>query len=438
MSEQTHRYSGPIMARLGLSALVLVGCLLAAIVDVRAREASGPQWWKGNLHTHSLWSDGDDYPEMIVDWYKSRGYSFLALSDHNILSEGEKWIDPSMRGGPGALEKYRKRFGDSWIDEREKDGKRMVRLKTLQEFRRLFEEPDRFLLIQSEEITDRFEKLPIHLNATNIRELIRPRGGKSVLEVMQNNVNAVLEQRKKTGQPMIPHLNHPNYGWAVTAEDIIQLQGERFFEVYNGHPRVNNSGDALHAGLDRVWDIVLTRRLAETGGEVIFGIAVDDSHHYHAQAPARSNPGRGWIMVRAERLTPEALIAAMEAGEFYASTGVRLKEVRREGNRLEIRIDAEPGVSYTTQFIGTRKDYDRRSEPVLGTDGKPLPVTRRYSEEIGMVLAEVRGASVATYALAGDEVYVRAKVVSSKPQANPNPEGGMETAWTQPLVPARP
>src|SRR5262245_24226725 len=37
-----------------------------------------PRYWKGNLHTHSLWSDGDDFPEMIGDWYKKNGYDFLA------------------------------------------------------------------------------------------------------------------------------------------------------------------------------------------------------------------------------------------------------------------------------------------------------------------------------------------------------------------------
>src|ERR1044071_4135108 len=50
-----------------------------------------PHWWKGNLHTHTLWSDGDDYPEMVVEWYKTNGYHFLVLSDHNITQEGEKW-----------------------------------------------------------------------------------------------------------------------------------------------------------------------------------------------------------------------------------------------------------------------------------------------------------------------------------------------------------
>src|SRR5580693_5839579 len=59
-------------------------------------QAKGPTYWKGNLHTHSLWSDGDDFPEMIADWYKSHDYHFLALTDHNVLSDGERWIDAAL------------------------------------------------------------------------------------------------------------------------------------------------------------------------------------------------------------------------------------------------------------------------------------------------------------------------------------------------------
>lgn len=36
------------------------------------------RYFKGNLHTHSLWSDGDDFPEMIADWYKTKGYDFFS------------------------------------------------------------------------------------------------------------------------------------------------------------------------------------------------------------------------------------------------------------------------------------------------------------------------------------------------------------------------
>jgi len=64
----------------------LFALLFISILNLSAQPA--PRWWKGNLHTHTLWSDGDDFPEMVVDWYKSRGYDFLALSDHNVLQEG--------------------------------------------------------------------------------------------------------------------------------------------------------------------------------------------------------------------------------------------------------------------------------------------------------------------------------------------------------------
>jgi hypothetical protein len=40
-------------------------------------------------------------------------------------------------------------------------------------------------------------------------------------------------------------------------------------------------------------------------------------------------------------------------------------------------------------------------------------LSRRYSDEVGQVLAEVRG-PVAEYRFRGDELYVRARVVSSK------------------------
>ena len=95
-----------------------------------------PHWLKGNLHTHSLWSDGDDYPEMIVDWYKQHQYNFLALSDHNTLLVGQKWTDPATnKGGPEALKKYIERFGTNWVEQAIHKGKNQVRLKTLEEFR---------------------------------------------------------------------------------------------------------------------------------------------------------------------------------------------------------------------------------------------------------------------------------------------------------------
>jgi hypothetical protein len=288
-------------------------------------------------------------------------------------------------------------------------------------------------LISSEEITDGYQLKPVHVNATNIRDLIKPQGGDTVLAVIQNNVNAVLQQRDHTGRPMFPHVNHPNFGWAITAEDLMQVVGERFFEVYNGHPLVRNEGDETHASTELIWDIVLTRRLTELNLGPLYALAVDDAHNYYDRGPQKSNPGRGWVMVRAAQLTPEDLIGAMEAGEFYATSGVRLKDVQRSKRRYEIIIEPEEGVSYTTQFIGTRKGFDRKSDPVVSTNGEFLAVTRRYSSDIGKVFAEAKGNSP-SYKLKGDEIYVRAKVISSKLKVNPYAKDEVEVAWTQPIV----
>jgi hypothetical protein len=396
--------------------------------EPKASTTESIPWWKGNLHTHSLWSDGDDFPEMSVDWYKSQGYHFLALSDHNILAEGEKTVEVP----PGVLEAYRARFGADWVVVA---GDAKVKLKTLAEYRGLFEEPGSFLLIQSEEITDRFEEKSIHLNATNVKMLVPPQGGSSVQEILQRNVDAVLGQRHETGQPMFPHVNHPNFGWSIRVEDLIALRGEKFFEVYNGHPLVNNEGDELRPSTERIWDIVLAERLS-TGEEVMYGVAVDDAHNYHDIDSQHSNPGRGWVMVRANELTPDALIAAMERGDFYGSSGVTIEEIVKTDKSLSLRIAAEEGVEYRTAFIGTRRGYDRSAQLVPASEGAPAPIQFRYSNDIGVVLAEVEGPAP-SYPFQGDELYVRAKVVSTKLKTNPYREGEREAAWVQPVVLSR-
>src|SRR5687767_309649 len=102
--------------------------LLALLLSCQPGEESKQNWFKGNLHTHSLWSDGDEYPEMIVDWYKTNGYDFIALSDHNILAEGEKWIVvPKSKMYEDGFENYLARFGDQWVSFKNDTGRTQVK-----------------------------------------------------------------------------------------------------------------------------------------------------------------------------------------------------------------------------------------------------------------------------------------------------------------------
>ena len=214
----------------------------------------------------------------------------------------------------------------------------------------------------------------------------------------------------------------------------MQVQGERFFEVYNGHPSVHNEGDATHAGMERMWDIVLAWRIGKLDLPPMYGLAVDDSHHYHRHGVGKSNNGRGWVMVRSERLDPASVIAAMEAGEFYSSSGVSLRRIERSTNTLRIEVETEPGVTYTVRFIGTRRGFDATRSPVVSAKGEPIRATQRYSDQIGETLLVVAGPR-AEYSLRGDELYVRAVVNSSQKIANPSRKGETASAWIQPWLP---
>lgn len=393
------------------------------------------QWLKGNLHTHSLWSDGDDYLEMIALWYRDRDYDFLCFSDHNVLAQStDRWVDVAKKTtGKDALRKLKERFPEGWVDERLVDGRTEIRLKTFSEVTAKVGQPGKFLLIQGEEITDKFGRYPVHLCAANVKQLIPPMGGDSVAETIQNNVDALIAQRERTGQSMMIHLNHPNFGYAVTAEDLMKIRGEKFFEVYNGHPGVNNSGNAEHASTERIWDIILTKRLAELQLPVMYGLATDDGHNYHGIPSRKSEPGRGWVMVLAEALDPESIIPAMERGHFYSTSGVMLNKVTSSSEGLSVEVRAEPGVDYRIDFIGTEAGYDKTSQPVLGKDGKEVLATRRYSKDIGKVFATHDGPS-ASYTFRGKEIYVRARITSSREHANPSEPDDFEQSWVQPVV----
>lgn len=374
------------------------------------------KWYKGNTHTHSLWSDGNDFPEMIMEWYKSHGYDFISLSDHNTLAEGEKWVTlPTQPFRQARFREYVEKYGKDWVTYKtDSAGKIQVKLKTLAEYSPKFEEKNKFLIIPAEEVSAKYLNKPIHMGAVNIKEPIKPQGGNSVAEVMQNNIDQVYEQRKRTGQPMFAHINHPNFKWAIKLEDMMQLKGDRFFEVQNGHPEVHNYGDSTTMGMEELWDKLLIHYI-ENGQDLIYGLATDDSHHYHEFKIGASNPGRGWIMVRAKELKPAALIEAMEKGDFYATTGVELKELNFKDRTLSLAVKPETGVTYTIQFWGADKSEK---------DSK---------DKAGILLKEVKGSS-ASYKLGDKNLYVRAKVISSKPKENPYEKGDLETAWTQPVM----
>jgi hypothetical protein len=284
-------------AYLRVSLLAALVCLWGLSPAAQTAPEPGWRWFKGNLHTHTINSDGDSAPDDVARWYKEHRYNFLVLTDHDFLTEPE---------GLNAI----------------------------------FAARDKFLLIPGEEVSARHEELPIHVNAFDIRATILPLGGASVLETVQKNVDAI---RQAGG---MPSLNHPNFHWAVRPDELRQVNGLKLFEVYNGHPTVNNWGGGGFESLDAMWDTVLT------AGREVYGIAVDDAHNFKTLGPQYSNPGRGWVMVRARELSTRSVLDALQRGDFYASTGVVLEDVERLDDGLRIKIAEQPQIRFTTEFFG--------------------------------------------------------------------------------------
>lgn len=305
-----------------------------------AQTAPPALYFKGNLHTHTLNSDGDSTPDDVVRWYREHGYNFVTLTDHNYLTS----VD-----GLNALHGA----------------------------------DDKFLVMKGEELTDRFGNKPIHVNGFAPESFIKPPGGSSVVNMVQNMVDAI------RGAKGVPSINHPNFGWAISASELQQVQRMRLFEVFNGHPTVNNAGGGGVPGLEEVWDRILS------SGKMLYGIAVDDAHYFkRPEDKAAPRPGFGWVYVRAPRLETRALLEALERGDFYSSTGVELQAITATSSSLTVAVKTETQSKYRIQFIGKQ----------------------------GVVLNE-SVSSPATYTFKGDESYVRAKVI----------ESNGKLAWIQPV-----
>jgi predicted metal-dependent phosphoesterase TrpH len=270
---------------------------LTAWLATRAQPPSEERWFKGNLHTHTLNSDGDSTPLDVATWYRDHRYHFLILTDHNYLT-GVEGLNSTL----GAR--------------------------------------DRFLLIPGEEVTSKHSGKPIHVNAFAPDGLVPPAEGNSIADTIQRNIDAILSRNG------LPSVNHPNFGWAMTSRELIAVEKMTHFEVYNGHPATNDLGGGGGESLDEMWNALLD------AGRRVHGIAVDDAHHFKQIGPGFSNPGRGWVMVRAAALTQAAILDALRRGEFYASTGIELAQVNSGGGRLAMEIKPQGDTRYTTRFIG--------------------------------------------------------------------------------------
>jgi hypothetical protein len=410
--------------------------VLGVLVGLSGFAARGENWYRGNLHMHSLWSDGNVFPEDAAAWYRDHGYQFVCLSDHQVLQ-----IDPSMWVEIGS-KKLSRAQADRYIAshpasvEVKKEGaKELIRLRTIWELKRMLEQPEAFLMVPGHELNRVIGGLQVHMNAINVRDTIPYRYGATPAETFARIEDAVRAWGAEQDVSTLFMLNHPTWPCFDIGPDVlIGLPQVRFYELCNADGGNEYPTSRPWYTREKFWDIVNAFRV-EDGYDAVFGTATDDTHNY-TDPKGSARPGEGWVCVRAARLEPDALVQAMYRGDFYASTGVALESVAFDAatGTLKVKVSADAGASYVVQFVTTKAGFDRTTEAFddPAKDKKPARKGLRYSDAIGKAAKTVEGAE-ASYTLEPDDLYVRATVTSSRrsPSQVRN-EPDFETAWTQP------
>lgn len=336
---------GPTRIRAGI-------LLIAALVAFASNAQGQSRWFKGNTHAHSLNSDGDVPVDEAVRWFREHRYHFTFITEHEYFTD----VAP---------------------------------------LNALFAGGNRFLVIAGQEVTQRVADSlhsggvrQAHVNALGTSRLVMPIGPQNIAKGM-----TIAETYARNGAAIraaggIMQVNHPNFIWSVPLGDMMDLPDSTLFELWNGHPIVYNQGGTDSTGhvmlsTEARWDSVLSR------GKLLFGVADDDSHSYKpqdAENPDLARPGRGWIWVRADTLSPSAILGALRRGDFYASTGITLKDLQVSDSVYRLEITPAGDRRYLTEFIGmggkvlSRSTTLRPSYQITGSEGY---VRARISDSSG-------------------------------------------------------
>lgn len=241
------------------------------------------KWFKGNLHSHSAYGDGQSTREEVIDWYQSRGYHFLALTEHRIPSAAQSVTEE-------------------------------------------------FILLSGVEMDGIDPRVGIyHLIGLGFEQTLD-------LSVYEGNppekettlaMQEMIQLLRAAGA--LVFLAHP-YWSGEMSKDLLDMEGCFGLEIWNGACEVWDC-----KGLSTVhWDDLLA------AGRRLWGVAADDCHWW----PGRSDAGLGWVWVKAEQLTQKAILNALELGHFYASGGPEIHDLRWEEEGITVRCSPAVAVDF--------------------------------------------------------------------------------------------
>ncbi len=252
-------------------------------------------WLRGNLHTHTTGSDGNRPPEEACAIYRSLGYEFLAITDHKTYTS----VSPARSHG-------------------------LVMIPGIELGTHALNAQGR----------------PLHVCAWGVEKQLSMQALAGVTETLQAVIDTIVQEGG------VAQVNHPNWHWALSADDLMPLRDCHFLEIINTSSGCQDEGDEHHVSVETTWDRLLM------AGQRWYATAVDDTHNYDPDKRGTPDaPGQGWVVVDASARTPSAILRALQAGRFYASTGVTLSQFRASGLTMSLTVGGPQAHDALIQFI---------------------------------------------------------------------------------------
>lgn len=270
------------------------------------------QFYKANLHCHSNISDGCHSPEEIKDCYKKHGYSILAITDHELLIDHSDLNEPDFLMITG--------YEYAFCEDKPYPTARTI------EFNLFSKDPHKDTHVL-------FNPKYVQHGQKERAKFVKIDGEPFVREYTLESMQKLIDEANKNG--FLVSLNHPHYS----------MESPAFFGNLTGlfAMEIHNHGSYHYGDYNpQMYDQMLRM------GHKISCIAADDSHFAYIYDDEIDKRPWGFSMIKAESLTYDNVITALEKGDFYATQGPEIYDLYVEDGKVHITCsDAKRIIMHT-------------------------------------------------------------------------------------------
>ena len=320
------------------------------------------------MHCHSTLSDGHFTPEELKRIYKERGYSFLAITDHEHINNNSYLDDEdfiTITGGEFAIKQF-------------------PRESTMKNFDMKVCHLNFYAKKQDNDYAFCYDSIADHFTSKDRKSKIN-------------------KPDKDYGR---------EYGHAGISKLIADANEQGFFVCYN-HPRwsLENYGD--YSGYEGLWGVEIYNHACSMDGlydydvnvlddmlrdgKRVFASSGDDNHNREPH-PLDCSFGAS-VYVNADSLSYESIVNGLLRGSFYTSMAPVIHSLYVENGRVYIECSSARQITYSTRGRRVQSMYSAEGNlaeasfeikdtdgyfriDVIDTEGKRANTQAYYLDEL--------------------------------------------------------